>query len=133
MSLVAAEKDPKVMWEKLAAANKSECSAAAHTLRRKLLTMRMAEGTTLRNFVYEICAIERKLMFACKAIEEDDKKFALLNGLLPAYDIKKAILHEKYHTGSEEMVSSLERTEDELVNSGTKSNRASSSGSAFIT
>lgn len=132
ISMVATERDPKSMWDKLAAANKSKCAAAAHTLRSRLLSMRMAEGTSIRSFVNEICAIERKLLFAGKAIDEDDKKFALLNGLLPAYIVKKTILQEKTEMAFESMVSSLEHTEDELAASGRKGS-GSSIGSAFIT
>ena len=131
--MVAAERDPKEIWNKLADMHKSKCTASVHSLRNRLLNIKMDQSASIRAFVNEICSIERQLAFAGKIIHEGDKKYALLNGLRQEYHVKKAILQERYDTSFEKMVSSLEMTEDELASKDRRSNGSSSSGSAFIT
>lgn len=131
--MVAADRDPQVIWDKLADMHKSKCTASIHTLRSRLLNLRMEQGTSIRAFVNEICTIERQLSFAGKIVEEDDKKYALLNGLRKEYHVKKTILQENYDTSFEKMVSSLEMTENELESSGIANKGSSSSGSSFMT
>lgn len=111
------EKDPRAIWDMLGYANKSKCKAAVHTLRNRLINIKMDQGMSVRSYVNKICTLERQLAFAGKVVDEDDKKYAVL---------KKAILQESYNGSFTKMVSSLEQTEDELMTSST-------SGSAFIT
>ena len=58
--------------------------------------MKMGHNTTIREFLNEICTIERELAFAGKVIDRDDKKYDLLNGLRSEFAIKKTILQESY-------------------------------------
>lgn len=130
--MIAGTKDPKEMWDMLADSNKSKCTASVHTLRNRLLNIRMDQGMTIRSYVNEICTLERQLAFAGKVVDVDDKKFALLNGLRPEYAVKKVILQESYDMSFEKMVSSLEQTEDELGNTTSGRRSESTSGSSFI-
>lgn len=130
--MVAGEKDPRKVWQKLARANKSKCVASVHTLRKRLLNIKMGHGTTIREFVNEICKIERQLAFAGTSVDEADKKYALLNGLRKEFEIKKTILQENYDINFEKMVSSLEIVEDEIASSGHRNHSALSSGSSFV-
>ena len=125
--MVAAEQNPRKVWKLLADANNSKCTASIHTLRNRLLNMRMEQGTTIREFANAICTIERELAFAGKTIDNDDKKYALLNGLRDEYAIKKTILQESYGISFEQMVSSLELTEDEINSKGKQHGTPSSS------
>lgn len=129
--MVAAERCPRKIWRMLADANKSKCTASVHTLRNRLLNLKMGQGTSIREFVNEICTIERQLAFAGKVIDDGDKKYALLNGLRNEYAIKKTILQENYEMSFEKMVSSLEMTEDEISSNGNMNMKASPSPSAF--
>ena len=100
------------------------------------ITQQIVEyGDGIRNndtrFVDKICTIERELAFAGKVIDDDDKKYALLNGLRDEYAIKKAILHESYGTSFAKMISSLEITENELKTNEKSNSGSSSSGSSF--
>ena len=113
--MIAGDRDPKVMWTKLADANKSNCIASIHTLRNKLLNISMIEGESIRSYVNRLCTIERQLAFAGKEVDETDKKYALLNGLRSEFEVKKTILMENYDTPFEKMVSSLEQTEDQVL------------------
>ena len=130
---IAAIRDPREMWNKLADANKSMCTASVHTLRNRLLYLKVGQTTSIREFVNQICAIERQLAFAGKIVEEDDKKYALLNGLRPEFAIQKTILQETYGATFEKMVSSLELTEDEVGSGRSPGSGAFSSASSFYT
>ena len=134
ISVVAGEGDPKVMWTKLADANKSKCTASLHTLRNKLLNMSMHSGETIREYVNRLCTIERQLAFAGKIVDDSDKKYALLNGLRPEFEVKKTILMESYETSFEKMVSSLDQTEDQCRSKSSRSKTTGSSGgTTFVT
>lgn len=98
----------------LADANKSKCTASVHTLRNRLLNLKMDQGTSIREYVNAICTIERQLAFAGKVVDDGDKMYALLNGHRNELAIKKTILQESYDMSFEKMVSSLEMTEDEV-------------------
>ncbi len=126
--MVAGVDDPKVIWDKLDDADKSKCTASSHTLRNRLMNVKMTQGMTIRSYVNEICTIKRQLAFAGKIVAEEDKKYALLKGLGSAYQVKKVILQENYGTSFEQMVSSLELTEDETALSG----RGSSSNASCV-
>ena len=129
--MVAAERDPIKVWKMLADANKSKCTASVHTLQNRLLNLKMAQGMSIRQFVNEICTIERQLAFAGKNVDESDKKYALLNGLRNEFALKKTILQENYDTSFEKMVSSLELTEDEMTTKGIVNSNIGPSASSF--
>ena len=131
--MVAGEQNARKIWQKLANDNKPKCVASIHTLRKRLLNMSMGHGTTIREFANEICNIERQLSFAGTAVNEEDKKYALLNGWRREFEIKKTILQENIGMDFEKMVSSLEMMEDELKSIGRRTYGSSSNGSSFIT
>ena len=129
--VVAAEENPSKVWQLLAYSNKSRCTASVHIFRNRLLNMKMGQEMTAREFVNKICRIERELAFAGKVIDDNDKKYALLNGLCDEYAIKKAILQESCGTSFANMVSSLEITENEFKLNGKSYSGSYSSGSSF--
>lgn len=131
ISMVAGDQDPKLMWKKLSDSNKSKCVASVHTLRNKLLNITMSQQESVREFVNRICTIERQLSFAGKHIDEDDKKYALLNGVRAEFEVKKTILMESYDVSFEKMVSSLEQTEDQYSKTKCKQASNTNSGSSF--
>ncbi len=88
VSMIAFEQDPKLMWDTLADANKSKCTAYIYTLRNRLMNSKMTQGMSNRSFANEICSIERQLAFGGKLVAEDDEKYAFLNGLRSEYQVK---------------------------------------------
>lgn len=52
------------------------------------------------------------MSFVGKILPDDDDKFALLNGLLPEYYVKTTIVQENLVDTFENMVASLEITEE---------------------
>ena len=124
-------KDLKEMRKKLYAAHKSKYLAAVHTLRSRLLTLKLEREDTIRAFVTQICKIEYELVGAGKTIDDCDKKFTLLNGLKEDCIVKKTILDENVSLFVEEIVCSLEMTEEDLSQGGKKAN-GYSSGSEFM-
>lgn len=130
--MIIAEDDPHKMWKKLETSFKSSCSAAKHTLRAKLMSLKMKSKDSIRNYANEISFIEHELTFAGHVVDEEDKKFVLLNGLREEFNMKKAILQEKLGTTSfEALIASLEQYEQEYKRNGSGS--GSSSAPAFIT
>ena len=81
VAMIAYDKDPRVMWTKLADANKSKCTASLHTLQSRLLNLSMLEGETTGSYLNRSCNIESQISSAEKTVDVDDKKYALLNGL----------------------------------------------------
>ena len=127
--IILGQKAPREVWKKLADADWIELYGIRATLRNRLLNLRMSVGMTIREFVNEICTIERQISFSGKVIDEGDKTYGLLNGLRGEYAVKKTILEEKYDTSFEKMVSSLELTEYELNVGGKPNSSASASAS----
>lgn len=58
VAMVAADRDPKVMWRKLAESHKSKCTAAVHSLRSRSFTLKMSGEDKMRSFVSQICSIK---------------------------------------------------------------------------
>ena len=84
--MVAGDMEPCVMWKKLSDANLSKCKAPLHTLRNRLLNMRLERDESIREYVNRICTIERQLAFSGTIVNDGDKKHALLNGI--RYDFR---------------------------------------------
>ena len=120
--VVLGKTEPKEIWDTLEHMHRSKCLASVHTLRSKLMTLKMGFGSSIRRFANEICAIENKHLFANHILSDYDKKFVSLNGLNNEFEIKRVVLQSNPSISFEDMVSSLEQTEDELQRNET-SNR----------
>lgn len=124
---MAGDKDPKNMGVKLKTGHKSRCIAAELTRRRKILTLKMGNGDTVRRYVKSILTIAHEMSYAGKVLSDDDKKYALLNGLRTEFYVMIMILQENLADSFESLVASFELTEDELKQSGKIKSGASSS------
>lgn len=103
--MIITEDDPHKMWKKLKESFKSRCAAAKHTLRSRLMALKMKSKDTIRNYANEISYIEHELTFAGHTVDDEDKKFVLLNGLREEFNMKKAILQERVSdTSFEELI-----------------------------
>jgi len=131
--MIITEKDSHKTWMKLKLSFKYRCAAAEHTLRSKLMSMKMNEKDTIRKYAKYICYIVHELTFAGHTTNEADTKFVLLNGLRGEFSMKKAILQERLaNTGFEELIGSLEKYEEELKRNDSPSG-SSSTTPAFFT
>jgi len=112
--LVVKEKSPHGMFKKIEDAYSSKCAASEFSLRSKLMLMKMSERDTIRKFANDICSIQHELSYSGHELGENEKKFTLLNGLREEFEMKKQILMERVtKTNFEQLVSSLEQTEEE--------------------
>ena len=93
--IIAGKAGPKEMWETLLQAQKSKCTAKKHTLRRKLNTLKMKHNESIRDYANSICTLVKGLSLASYTLSEEDKIFALVNGLRNKFEIKKTILQDK--------------------------------------
>lgn len=91
----------------------------------------MKTNQTIRQFANEICMQETELAYAQHTPVEDDKKFVLLNGLRPEFYVKKAILQEQ-NICSEEIVSTLEVTENEISERNPRNSENNNNEHVFI-
>lgn len=99
------------MWKKLETGHKSRCIAAENTLHRKLLTLEMGDGDTVRRYVNSIFTIAQEMSYAGKVLSDDEEKYALLNFLSPEFYVKNLILQESLDESLEKFEASLELTE----------------------
>ena len=114
--MVVSAMDSRVVSKKLSDANMSMCKSSVHTLRNRLLNMRLESDESIHEYVNRICPIQRQLAFSGTIANNGDRKYALLNGMRPEFVVKKTILMETYDMSFERMVSSLEQTEDQVAN-----------------
>jgi len=112
--LVVKEKEPHSMFKKLKDAYSSKCAASEFSLRSKLMMLKMSDRDTIRKYANSICSIQHELSYSGHELSENEKKFTLLNGLREEYEMKKQILLERVtKTSFEQLVSSLEHTEED--------------------
>ena len=62
----------------------------------------MGVEDTVRSFFNQICKIKYELSFAGKTIENEEKKFTVLDGLEDNYLMKKTIVQENVSMSFEE-------------------------------
>lgn len=134
VAAVMKKDDPNVVWEKLKTMHKRRSMANLLTLRRRILNMHMKEGETVRAYVSSIYEIENELEVSGDELSDDDKTFALLEGLPEQYGIIRAIIQNEMDMPFEDMVLRLESREDEMdrVNYGRSTLFESKKGSSFI-
>lgn len=134
VAAVMSKKEPKQVWDKLKQMHKSKSAASQLTLRRRVLTLCMDPAQSVRSYVNSIYEIENELAITGLELSNDDKRFALLEGLPEPYSIIKTILQHDTGLCFEEMVSRLEAREDELEREGSGSARKQeSTGASFMT
>lgn len=94
--MVAIQQGPGKIWRKLANANKSKCVASVHTLRRRLMNMEMGKAATVREFVNEICAIERNWLYLGQLSNKTTNRMHCLMGYGKNSKSRTTILQENY-------------------------------------
>lgn len=92
----------------------SKSAASQLTLRTRVLNLLMKPEQTVRAYVNSIYEIENELALTGMELSDDDKRFALLEGLREEYVILKTILQHETELSFEEMVSRLEAREEEF-------------------
>jgi len=131
---VMTKREPKDVWDTLKAMHKSKSAANQLTLRRRVLHFRMERDQSVRSYVNSIYEIENELALTGYELSDEDKKFALLEGLHDGYNIMRTILQHETELSFEDMVSRLEAREDELLREGSgtaEEDRSIKKGSGF--
>jgi len=134
VAAVMSLKEPKDVWIKLKEMHKMKCAASQITLRRRIVNLRMEPEQTIRSYVNSICEIENELGMKGLELSDEDKKFALLEGLREEYSILKSILQHQQDLSFEEMVSRLESREDDIERQTeeTPTYQKEKSGASFV-
>jgi len=105
-------KEPKDVCETLKSMHRIKSTASQHTLRRRVLSLRMKPEQSIRSYVNSIYEIENELSLTGHELSDEDKVFALLESLRDDYGMLKTILQKNAELEFEEMVSRLELREE---------------------
>jgi len=106
------KKEPKDVCGTLKSMHRIKSTARQHTLRRRVLSLRMKPEQSIRSYVNSIYEIENELSLTGHELSDEDKFFALLERLRDDYGMLKTILQKNAELEFEEMVSRLELREE---------------------
>ena len=92
---VAAEQDPRKLWQALVKHYERDTMASKHATRAVMMSQRLAEGEDVSVYVSRITSCAQKLLSMGDVVSEDDQLFCLLNGLPESYDSFKYMIRLK--------------------------------------
>ena len=92
---VAAEQDPRKLWQALVKHYERDTMASKHATRAVMMSQRLAEGEDVSVYVSRITSCAQKLVSMGDNVGDGDLLFCLLNGLPDTYDAFKAMIRLK--------------------------------------
>lgn len=113
MHCLSLKETPKAVWETLRNMQMNKSHAGQFTLRLKLFKLKKTSSQTIGDIVQEISGIENYLAFCRHARKEDDKLFALYQGIGDEHEIIRIMLQNSTDVNFEDAISKLEVRENE--------------------